>query len=108
MTASSLSAGMLSFTRTRPRASTQVQLRVEPALGLVMALCAGRDGMGVVTEAVAVPIADYGALGVEDFMEAYQPVGAHHAHVIRAVGRFVVAIELARPGRVAEGPGAVA
>ncbi|WP_186767180.1 hypothetical protein [Devosia ginsengisoli] len=39
-----------------------------PALGLVMALCAGRDGMAVVTEAVAVPIADYGALGVEDFM----------------------------------------
>lgn len=40
----------------------------QPALGLVMALCAGRDGMAVVTEAVAVPIADYGALGVEDFM----------------------------------------
>ncbi|KRA55715.1 hypothetical protein [Devosia sp. Root635] len=39
-----------------------------PALGLIMALCAGRDGMSVVTEAVAVPLADYGALGVEDFM----------------------------------------
>ena len=39
-----------------------------PALGLVMALCAGRDGVAVVTEAVTVPIADYGKLGVEDFM----------------------------------------
>lgn len=39
-----------------------------PELGLVMALCAGREGMAVVTEAVAVPIADYGTLGVEDFM----------------------------------------
>ena len=38
-----------------------------PALGLIMALCAQR-GVWLVTEAVAVPIADYGALGVEDFM----------------------------------------
>ncbi len=40
----------------------------QPALGLIMALCAARDGIGLVTEAVTVPIADYGALGVEDFM----------------------------------------
>lgn len=40
----------------------------QPALGLVMALCAGRDGARVVTEAVAVPIEDYSALPVEDFM----------------------------------------
>jgi hypothetical protein len=31
-----------------------------------MALCSGR--VRLVTEAVAVPIADYGALAVEDFM----------------------------------------
>ena len=37
-----------------------------PALGLVMALCAQRGRL--VTEAQAVPIEDYGALGVEDFM----------------------------------------
>lgn len=37
-----------------------------PALGLIMALCSQRGRL--VTEAIAVPIADYGALGVEDFM----------------------------------------
>lgn len=36
------------------------------ALGHIMALCAGRARL--VTEAVVVPIADYGALAVEDFM----------------------------------------
>jgi len=40
----------------------------QPALGLVMALCAGRAGVGVAIEAVGVPLADYGALPVEDFM----------------------------------------
>ena len=40
----------------------------KPALGLVMALCASRDGIRLVTEAVEVPLADYGRLGVEDFM----------------------------------------
>lgn len=38
------------------------------ALRLVMALCGQRDGSRLVTEAVAVPIADYGSLAVEDFM----------------------------------------
>lgn len=37
-----------------------------PALGHIMALCAG--GAQLLTEAVEVPIADYGSLGVEDFM----------------------------------------
>ncbi|MDB5614187.1 MAG: hypothetical protein JWQ22_1840 [Devosia sp.] len=37
-----------------------------PALGHIMALCSGRARL--VTEAVAVPIADYGTLAVEDFM----------------------------------------
>lgn len=39
-----------------------------PALGLIMALCAGRGGIDVATEAVVVPVADYGALPLEDFM----------------------------------------
>lgn len=40
-----------------------------PALALVFALCAGREGgPRPVLEAVAVPIADYGTLSVEDFM----------------------------------------
>ena len=39
-----------------------------PALGLILALGAGRDGVRLVTEAVSVPLADYGALDVEDFM----------------------------------------
>ena len=39
-----------------------------PALGLLMALCAGREGVALVTEDVAVPLADYGRLGLEDFM----------------------------------------
>ena len=39
-----------------------------PALAQVMGLCAGRDGARLVTEAVPVPLGDYGALGVEDFM----------------------------------------
>lgn len=39
-----------------------------PALGLVMALCSEQAGVELVTEAVGVPLADYGKLGVEDFM----------------------------------------
>ena len=38
------------------------------ALGLVMALCAGSTGLAIMTEAVAVPLTEYGALDVEDFM----------------------------------------
>ena len=38
------------------------------ALSQVMALCAGHAGFAVVTETVAVPLADYGTLEVEDFM----------------------------------------
>ena len=37
-----------------------------PALGQIMALCAGRAQL--VIEAVTVPLDDYGALAVEDFM----------------------------------------
>lgn len=39
-----------------------------PALGQIMALCAGHTGLAVVTEAVNVPLSDYGTLDVEDFM----------------------------------------
>jgi hypothetical protein len=39
-----------------------------PTLGHIMALCSGRDGVRLVIEAVSVPLADYGTLGVEDFM----------------------------------------
>jgi hypothetical protein len=38
------------------------------ALGRVMALCSQQAGMRLATEAVKVPIAEYGTLGVEDFM----------------------------------------
>ena len=38
-----------------------------PALGRIMALC-GQNGVQLATEAVTVPLAEYGALGVEDFM----------------------------------------
>lgn len=38
------------------------------ALGQIMALCSGQDGVRLVIEAVSVPLADYGTLGVEDFM----------------------------------------
>lgn len=39
-----------------------------PALGLILALCARRPGYELVTEAVQVPLADYGKLAVADFM----------------------------------------
>ena len=39
-----------------------------PPLGQVMALCGQADGTRLVTEAVAVPLADYGRLSVDDFM----------------------------------------
>ncbi len=38
------------------------------ALGRIMALCAQQAGVRLVTEAVTIPIAEYGALPVEDFM----------------------------------------
>ncbi|MGV8832808.1 MAG: hypothetical protein ACOH2N_12605 [Devosia sp.] len=37
-------------------------------LGQIMALCAQRDEVRLVTEAVAIPIEDYGRLSVADFM----------------------------------------
>jgi hypothetical protein len=48
-----------------------------PALGRVMALCSQRT-VQLVTEAVAVPIADYGALAVEDFM-----VSLYNDHMVQ-------------------------
>lgn len=48
------------------------------ALGLVMALCADRDGISLVTEAVEVPLDDYGRLGVEDFM-----VSVYNDHTVQ-------------------------
>lgn len=39
-----------------------------PALGLIMALCSQRAGVAIALQAVAVPLEDYGALSVEDFM----------------------------------------
>lgn len=39
-----------------------------PELGLVMALAAQSPDVRLVTEAVAVPVENYGALSVEDFM----------------------------------------
>lgn len=44
-----------------------LRARQSPALGRITALCSGR-GVRLVTEAVAVPLADYGALPIEDFM----------------------------------------
>ncbi len=41
-------------------------MATSPALGQIMALCSDRATL--VTEAVAVPIAEYGTLSVEDFM----------------------------------------
>jgi hypothetical protein len=57
----------------RPDAEDVLAFRAElaagsPALGLIMALCAGSTDLAVVIEAVEVPLAEYGALGVEDFM----------------------------------------
>lgn len=53
------------------------------AVADVMALCSGRAIL--VTEAVAVPIADYGALGVEDFM-----VSLYNDHTVQRL-RLVTA-----------------
>jgi hypothetical protein len=52
-----------------------------PALKLVFDLCAIRpDGVRLVTEAVSVPIAGYGTLGVEDFM-----VSLYSDHTVQRV-----------------------
>ncbi|UJW85588.1 hypothetical protein [Devosia sp. SL43] len=54
---------------------------VSPALALVFALCAQHDdGTRLVVEAVEVPIADYGSLGVEDFM-----VSLYNDHSVQRV-----------------------
>lgn len=50
-----------------------------PVLGLVMAVAAQRD-VRLVTEAVAVPLSDYGALAVEDFM-----VSLYNDHSVQRV-----------------------
>lgn len=57
--------------------------RAAPALGLVFELVAGRAGL--VTEAVAVPLAEYGKLSVEDFM-----VSLYNGHTVQRV-RIVTA-----------------
>ncbi len=51
-----------------------------PALGLILALWARRPDIALVTEAVAVPIADYGRLSVEDFM-----VSLYNDHSVQRV-----------------------
>ena len=51
------------------------------ALRLLFALCAMRaDGPRLVTEAVTVPLGDYGKLGVEDFM-----VSLYNGHTVQRV-----------------------
>ena len=55
------------------------------ALGHIMALCAGRAHL--VTEAVVVPIADFGALAVEDFMVSlYNDHSVQRLRLIRPDG----------------------
>lgn len=57
-----------------------------PALGLVFELCAQRhDGPRLTIEAVSVPLSDYGALSVEDFM-----VSLYNGHTVQRV-RLVLA-----------------
>lgn len=52
-----------------------------PALALVFALAAGRpDGPRLVTEAVRVPLGEYGRLSVEDFM-----VSLYNGHTVQRV-----------------------
>jgi len=48
-----------------------------PALGLIMALCS-QAGVRLGTEAVAVPVAQYGALSIEDFM-----VSLYNDHMVQ-------------------------
>ena len=51
-----------------------------PALGLVLALWARKPDIALVTEAVTVPLQDYGKLGVEDFM-----VSLYNDHSVQRV-----------------------
>lgn len=51
-----------------------------PALGLIMALCSRRDDVRLVTEAVEVPLGNYGSLAVEDFM-----VSLYNNHSVQRV-----------------------
>ena len=55
-----------------------------PALGVIMALAAGRGDVRLVTEAVAIPLAEYGALPVEDFMVSLY--NDHSVQRLRIVG----------------------
>jgi hypothetical protein len=55
------------------------------ALGWIMKLCSRQEGVGLVMEAVAVPIADYAALPVEDFM-----VSLYNDHTVQRL-RLVMA-----------------
>lgn len=55
-----------------------------PALRLVMALCSRRHGVDLVTEAVQVPIADYGKLSEADFMVSLY--NDHSVQRVRIVG----------------------
>lgn len=65
------------------------------ALGLVMALAAQRDGFRMAAEAVAVPIADYGRLPVEDFMVSlYNKHSVQRLRIIQPDGSRRDALEL--------------
>lgn len=73
------------FAALPPDAGDILEYRAEvaassPALGLLLALCSRRDGVDLVTEAVQVPIADYGKLSEADFM-----VSLYNDHSVQRV-----------------------
>lgn len=49
-----------------------------PALAQIMALCSRQVGTALVMESIAVPIANYGTLAVEDFM-----VSLYNGHTVQ-------------------------
>lgn len=58
-----------------------------PALADVMALCSQRAGVTLAVEAVAVPLADYAALSVEDFMVSlYNDHSVQRLRLVQADG----------------------
>lgn len=82
--------------------------RQAPALGQVMALCAGRARL--TTEAIAVPITDYPRLAVEDFMVSlYNDHSVQRLRLVEADGRSfdmleTLAAAIAEVGKTAELP----
>ena len=58
-----------------------------PALADVMALCSQHAGVTLAIEAVAVPLADYGALSVEEFMVSlYNDHSVQRLRLVRVDG----------------------